>query len=84
MLIRKANPKKKKKLAQYFKTWPKTNRKISFLLGGKSSKPEKYISFKPHFIHHTAQVTAKIRCNTVIVFANSKPHCTTPHMWPQK
>ena len=78
MLIRKANQ-NKEKLAQYFKTWPKTNGKISFLLGKKSPKSEKYINFKPHLIHYTAQVTAKMRCGAIMIFANSKLHRTTPH-----
>ena len=50
------------------------------MLGKKSPKSEKkniYISFKPHLIHHTAQVNAKMRCGAVMVFAKSKPHHTT-------
>ena len=42
------------KLAQYFKIWPKIKEKISFLLGKKSPKSKKYISFKPHLIYCTA------------------------------
>ena len=49
------------------------------MLGKKSPKSEKYISFKPYLIHRTAQVTTKMRRGAVLVFANSNPHRTAPH-----
>ena len=67
-----SQPKKKKKLAQQFKTWTKTNGKISFGLDRKSPKFEKYTnfkSFKPHLIHRTVYVIAKMRCGAVMVLA---------------
>ena len=72
MLTRKANPKKKKKLAQWFKTWPKTKGKICFGLGRKNIKFEKYTNFKPfklHLIHSTAHVTAKMKCGEIMILA---------------
>ena len=62
----------KEKLAQYFKTWLKIKRKISFELDRKSPKFEKYTNFnlfKPHLIHSTAHVIAKMRYSAVMVLA---------------
>ena len=64
MLIKKASPKKKKKLSKQFKTWIKIKGKISFELGRKNPKFEIYTnfkSFKPHLIHRIVYVTAKMR-----------------------
>ena len=71
MLIRKVSPKKKKKkkITKYFKTWPKTKAKISFGFARKNPNFEKYIDFKPLFIHHIAHVTAKMRCGAVMILA---------------
>ena len=68
MLTKKATPKK----TQQFKTWPKTKGKISFGLGRKNIKFEKYTNFKPfklHLIHSTAHVTAKMKCGEIMILA---------------
>ena len=63
-----------------FKTWPKIKGEISFSLGRKSPKFEKYADFKPfkpHLIYCTAHVAAKMRYGVVRswfqFWLNSKP-----------
>ena len=59
----------KEKLTQQFKTWPKKKeKKINFSLGRKSPKVKKYIGFERHLIYHTANVTARMRCDAVMIF----------------
>ena len=56
--------------------------KISFGLSRKNPKFEKYTEFKPHFIHSIAHVTAKMKCDAVMILAKLKTtlHGYTAHM----
>ena len=68
MWTRKA--KIKKNYLNSLRLGPKNNGKIGFGLSRKSPSFEKYAffkPFKPHFIHHTAHVTTKMRCGMVMV-----------------
>ena len=46
--------------------------KISFGLSRKNPKFEKYTDFKPHLIRSIAHVTAKMKCDAVMVLAKFK------------
>ena len=46
--------------------------KISFGLSRKNPKFEKYTDFKPHLIRSIAHVTAKMKCDAVMVLAKCK------------
>ena len=43
--------------------------KISFGMGRKCPKFEKYINFKPHLIYSTAHVTTEMMCDAIMVLA---------------
>ena len=59
-----------------FKTWPKIKGEISFWLGRKSPKFEKYADFKPfklHLIYCTARGHKnEVWCGAVMVLALAK------------